>query len=87
MRGYGDARFTEPSQQFDAWLTDTASLPAAARNERLEAWQTAPSARLCHPKAEHLLPLMIAAGASEEPGKSVYAERVLETAISGFQFP
>jgi hypothetical protein len=30
---------------------------------------------------------MIAAGASEEPGKSVYAERVLETAISGFQFP
>lgn len=86
MRGYGDPRFTEPSEAFDHWLTESASLDASARAVRLQAWEQAPAARLSHPQEEHLLPLMVAAGASDEPGMRVYAERVLQTAISGFQF-
>ena len=37
------------------------------------------------PRKEHLLPLMVAAGAAQGPGERVYGERVLETAISGFR--
>ncbi len=86
MRGYGDPHFTAPSEQFDAWLTDSLAMPGPARRERLKSWESAPAARLSHPEAEHLFPLMVAAGASEGPGEKVYGEHVLETAISGFRF-
>ena len=39
-----------------------------------------------HPREEHLLPLMVAAGASKAAGERVYNELVMETAISGFRF-
>lgn len=86
MRGYGDPRFTAPSQAFDTWLTQAAEQTGAARAESLAHWESAPAARLSHPEAEHLLPLMIAAGASEAAGEQVYSEKVLETMISGFRF-
>jgi aromatic ring-opening dioxygenase catalytic subunit (LigB family) len=86
MRGYGDPRFTAPSQAFDGWLTDALSKDGAARAEALTGWEAAPAARLSHPQAEHLLPLMVAAGASEGAGTRIYSEMVLETAISGFRF-
>ncbi len=86
MRGYGDPRFTAPSEQFDAWLRETAQLLGAARAQRLERWESAPSARLSHPRAEHLLPLMVAAGAADGAGETVFSDLVLKTAISGFRF-
>lgn len=86
MRGYGDPRFTAPSDQFDHWLTAAASAPSGQRAEALSHWAEAPSGRLSHPREEHLLPLMVASGASGAPGTRIYAEHVLETAISGFSF-
>lgn len=86
MRGYGDPRFTAPSEAFDAWLTQAAAQTGPARAEELAHWETAPAARLSHPEAEHLLPLMVAAGASEGTGERVYSEKVMETIISGFRF-
>ena len=86
MRGYNDPRFTGPSEQFDTWLTASLSETGTARAEALETWEDAPAARLSHPKAEHLLPLMVAAGAADGAGEKVYGEQVLKTAISGFQF-
>lgn len=86
MRGYGDPRFTEPSDQFDAWLTESLEAPADVRETRLAEWETAPAARLSHPQEEHLLPLMVAAGASEGEGRKIYGEHVMRTAISGFRF-
>lgn len=86
MRGYGDPRFTVPSEQFDAWLTETLTADSQTRNDQLQHWQDAPSARLSHPEEEHLLPLMIAAGASAGGSEKIYAEHVLKTAISGFRF-
>lgn len=53
-----------PSAQFDAWLQSSLSTPAG-RAARLQAWAQAPAARLAHPREEHLLPLMVAAGAAE----------------------
>ena len=86
MRGYGDPRFTAPSEAFDAWLADAVAAEPDARGAALDRWAEAPAGRLSHPRAEHLLPLMVAAGASEARGTRIYAEHVLETAISGFSF-
>ncbi len=86
MRGYGHAGFTEPSQQFDAWLRESAQLPGAARAARRETRQTAPAAPQAHPRPDHLLPLMVAAGAADGAGETVFNDLVLRTAISGFRF-
>lgn len=86
MRGYGDPRFTDPSAQFDRWLTDAVEAAPAARATALDAWAEAPAGRLSHPREEHLLPLMVAAGASDVAGERIYSEQVLKTAISGFRF-
>ncbi len=86
LRALGDPRATEPSRQFDQWLTQAVERPAAERAQLLTAWATAPAARIAHPREEHLLPLMVAAGASEMPGRRIYSELVLGTAISAFRF-
>ena len=86
LRAYGDPRATEPSLAFDAWLTDAATQPPAARMERLAAWRSAPAARIAHPREEHLLPMFFAAGASGGTGTRIYHEVVLGAAISGYRF-
>lgn len=86
MRGYGDPRFTAPSEAFDGWLAAAVRLPGEERAAQLAQWADAPGARLMHPREEHLVPLLAAAGASTEPGEQIYAEHVLEVALSGFRF-
>lgn len=89
MRGYGNPRFTPLSKEFDDWLTTAVESPLEQRNNLLINWTEAPHARMCHPPGgeEHLLPLLIAAGAANEsPGHKVYSERVLETTVSAFRF-
>jgi aromatic ring-opening dioxygenase catalytic subunit (LigB family) len=63
MRGFGGAGLAV-SQVFDAWLRETTVLEPEARDRRLAAWSEAPSARQAHPREEHLLPLMVVAGAA-----------------------
>ena len=89
MRGYGDPRFGPISDTFDAWLTATVEADPATRAQGLAHWDQAPSARLCHPPRaeEHLLPLMVVAGAaSEGRGQRVFSDRVLETTLSAYRF-
>lgn len=54
-----------PSQAFDAWLHATlmASTPPE-REARLLDWTSAPSARIAHPREDHLIPLMAVVGAA-----------------------
>jgi len=89
MRGYGDARFTAPSEAFDAWLSAAIEADAEQRNAALSHWEQAPYAHHCHPagQQEHLIPLMVVAGAAgEDIGRKVYSEQVLRTQLSAFQF-
>ena len=86
LRAMGDLRVTEPSAEFDRWLANAAAEMPAERAARLARWAEAPHARLCHPREEHLLPLMVAAGASREPGARDYGEVVLGGAVSAFRF-
>lgn len=86
LRAFGDPRALAPSMAFDAWLGEACGSPFEERTRRLSQWEQAPAARICHPRPEHLLPLMVAAGASDAPGARVYNERVSGTMISGFRF-
>ncbi len=65
-----------PGQAFDDWLDQTlVKADPAEREARLERWETAPAARLVHPREDHLLPLMVAVGAAaDEPAARVYHE-------------
>jgi aromatic ring-opening dioxygenase catalytic subunit (LigB family) len=79
-------RGNEAAEAFDAWLHEAVGDPKA-RDQALRGWRDAPGAVECHPEAEHLLPLMVAAGAAGgEPGARVYADHVLGKAVSGFRF-
>ena len=72
---------------FDAWLRDSATRPAAERDARLAEWQGAPAARAAHPREEHLLPLMVIAGAAgSDQGRVAYHGSLLGLEISGYAF-
>ena len=65
LRAFRDPRAVPVAEAFDAWLRDTMSLEAAARNRRLERLGArAGRASGAHPREEHLIPLMVAAGAA-----------------------
>lgn len=52
------------SQAFDLWLVDTlCRSESEERLRRLSQWSSAPYACQAHPREEHLLPLMVCAGA------------------------
>jgi len=87
LRRFGDA-FGAASDQFDAWLTDAVCAPdAGTRNKKLEQWETAPHARLAHPREEHLLPLMVVSGAAgDDRGRRVFSDRVMGVTVSAYRF-
>jgi aromatic ring-opening dioxygenase catalytic subunit (LigB family) len=71
---------------FDSWLNDAVQDPGT-RDQRLAAWRSAPGGRESHPREEHLIPLMVAAGAAgEDPGVRTFSESIAGKALSGFQF-
>jgi aromatic ring-opening dioxygenase catalytic subunit (LigB family) len=89
MRAYGDPRFGPVSDEFDRWLGGAVEAEPHQRHQALVDWAQAPSARLSHPPRaeEHLLPLMVAAGAAgEDKGQRVFSDRVMETTLSAFSF-
>jgi aromatic ring-opening dioxygenase catalytic subunit (LigB family) len=87
LRDYfsGDGR---ASIAFDHWLAETATTSdPVQRNARLVDWRTAPNARACHPREEHLIPLMVAAGsAGADPGRQSFQDRIAGQAVSCFSF-
>jgi aromatic ring-opening dioxygenase catalytic subunit (LigB family) len=89
LRAFGpQARI--PSQEFDTWLNEAVcTVRTEERNLRLRNWSHAPSARLAHPREDHLIPLMVAVGAAQqESGVRVYHEDSFfgGIAVSSFRF-
>ncbi len=87
LRLYGPAG-RDASAAFDAWLQQAVA-DAPGRDARLQAWAQAPAARLAHPREEHLLPLMVAAGAAEgEAASRIYhqADFMGGVTASSFRF-
>ena len=76
----------EPSAAFDGWLQSALPSPAG-RGDRLLAWAAAPAARIAHPREEHLLPLMVAAGAAEgDTGSCNYHEAQFMGGVTASSF-
>lgn len=78
------------SEAFDHWLNETLSgeaLAATEREQRLTHWADAPQGRFCHPREEHLLPLLVCFGAashSGNPARQNFSGLLFNTAISGY---
>jgi aromatic ring-opening dioxygenase catalytic subunit (LigB family) len=81
----GDGR---AAAAFDAWLDEAATkVDPEMREARLIRWAEAPAARACHPREEHLIPLMVAAGAGgTDAGTRSFHDTIGGKAISGFRF-
>jgi aromatic ring-opening dioxygenase catalytic subunit (LigB family) len=87
MGGFMSAAGREHSERFDAWLAAAVEKSPAERDAELEGWSTAPSARASHPREEHLLPLMVVAGAAgADAGKRVYRDEVMGVFVSAVRF-
>lgn len=87
LRGFRDPRSRPVSEIFDAWLRETATLAQEERDRRLAQWSSAPSARLAHPREEHLLPLMVIAGAAgADRGTMAYNGTILGLRLSAYHY-
>ncbi len=80
-RGVGEA-----SQAFDAWLQGAVDTGPDA----LKDWTSAPGSRVSHPREEHLIPLMVVAGAADAdaPRMTYHQDSLGQTgiALSAFQY-
>jgi aromatic ring-opening dioxygenase catalytic subunit (LigB family) len=82
-----DPEHLAAARAFDAWLTEAVEADPGERERRLVAWAAAPGARASHPREDHLLPLMVAAGAAgADPGRRDYADVMAGKPVSGYRF-
>jgi len=87
LRGYMRPETPERARAFDAWLTRAVESPAEERTRLLAAWREAPFAAYSHPREEHLVPLMVAAGAGgDAPGKRIFTDEPMAAQISAYRF-
>ncbi len=87
MRGFRDPRARPVAEVFDAWLREAATAPPSERAAKLTAWAKAPEARGAHPREEHLLPLMVIAGAAgEDAGVVGYNKTYAGLRVSAYHY-
>ena len=77
------------NEAFQNWLVETCSgrMTQAEREKRLTEWQKAPSARYCHPREEHLLPLLVCTGMADGPASVVFDDLILGKRSVAFCWP
>jgi aromatic ring-opening dioxygenase catalytic subunit (LigB family) len=89
MKGFftSDPSFAQQAKTFDAWLCESTCRDAASRDALLTNWRNAPAAQQAHPREEHLIPLMVIAGAAGDDLATVAFQGALgNKAITGFHF-
>lgn len=68
------------NEVFERWLLDTCSsqnISEEERTNRLVDWEAAPSARYCHPREEHLLPLQVCYGFAASASTETFELQIL----------
>lgn len=86
MRGLMGGPPDPEAEAFDEWLREIMVDPAR-RDDALRHWDMAAGARIAQPREDHLIPLMVAAGAATgERGTIDFHGRALGKPISGFRF-
>ncbi|MDB5851305.1 MAG: dioxygenase [Rhodoferax sp.] len=88
MRGFGRPTSTPVASAFEAYLNDAITAPdAAVRNDKLVHWQEAPGARLAHPQEDHLIPLMVVAGAAgADVGHRLFVDQAMCVVMASYEF-
>jgi aromatic ring-opening dioxygenase catalytic subunit (LigB family) len=87
MRGFFRGGAGPASIAFDTWLGEAVEAAPDERDARLRDWARAPSARECHPREEHLLPLMVIAGAAgTDRGRVAHRQVLMGVTVSAHQF-
>jgi aromatic ring-opening dioxygenase catalytic subunit (LigB family) len=77
----------ERAAEFDDWLQAAVTGDPTARDEQLRRWQKAPFARFAQPREEHLLSLMVVAGAAgADRGLTTWSGTLAGLRGSGFRF-
>jgi aromatic ring-opening dioxygenase catalytic subunit (LigB family) len=63
---------------FQEWLKDTCSgsHDEVFREQSLVGWTSAPNARYCHPREEHLIPLHVCQGIAENDGDIIFDDYI-----------
>jgi aromatic ring-opening dioxygenase catalytic subunit (LigB family) len=80
-------QYNPDSEAFDAWLSAAVEAPPGQREAMLISWESAPAARQCQPREDHLVPLFVAAGAAiGDKGTRVFHDAPWNAAISGYRF-
>lgn len=84
---FGNGAALEPSKAFDDWLTSAATAEPEARDKALTQWMAAPFARRAHPREEHLVSLMVVAGAAgADKGVHVFQDTVMGAVVSAYRY-
>jgi aromatic ring-opening dioxygenase catalytic subunit (LigB family) len=87
LRAYMRPETTQCARAFDKWLTQAVESPASERASLLTYWRKAPYASFAHPREEHLIPLMVVAGAGGDgPGQRIFNDEPMGAAISAYRF-
>ena len=87
MRGFGNPQALPWAEAFDAWLRESATAEASVRDRLLAEWARAPSARQAHPREEHLLPLLVVAGAAgQDRGVVAYNGSMMGARLSAYHY-
>ena len=87
LGAYFQPQTLERARDFDAWLTKAVASSAPERDAHLANWRNAPFAAFAHPREEHFIPLLVAAGAGgDAPGERIFTDEPMGAAISAFRF-
>jgi aromatic ring-opening dioxygenase catalytic subunit (LigB family) len=88
MRGFNRDSSTADAEVFTQYLSEAvAQADVGTRDERLLHWERAPRARIAHPREDHLMPLLVAAGAAGgDEGRVLFAESVMKIPMTSYVF-
>jgi aromatic ring-opening dioxygenase catalytic subunit (LigB family) len=88
MRGMGRDESTSVAEKFQSYLGSAIAQPDwRVRNDMLIHWENAPGARLAHPQEDHLIPLMVVAGAAaEDSGRDAFVDHAFNVPMASYEF-
>jgi len=75
----GKTRSDPANEAFQNWLIEVITrLPSQKeREQQMADWEKAPSARYCHPREDHLLPLHVCLGMANKPASLIFDNYIL----------
>jgi len=87
MQGFRQPGAMQVSRTFEQYLADAVTGSPQQRLQKLAEWQQAPAARQAHPREDHLMPLLVAAGAAgDDEGRVLVTDEVMNVSMTSYRF-